>query len=501
MHRNVYVGMLVLLIGMVFAYFFIGRPQAPAQPGESEAADAAQLESSPPTPELTSNPAVEPVEEPAQAKETLAAAEDDEKTVVEFWSTDNEPERLAVYEQVAERFMAQNPDVEVRIVPIDESTFSQTLAQAQVENRVPDIARLGIERVASLAAVGLLDETAAQAVIERVGVDDFRDGPIQMVINPESGKPLAVPYDGWIQAIWYRRDLFESLGLEAPVTWAQVDAACDALAATEKSGHALTLATTPEQNYVHQLFEQVAMSNDAWPFDEAGNVTMNSPQMVDALRFYTDLQRCAPAGTQDLFDARERYELGQASLLFYSTYIMDDLVEGSDLQDGSGKVEIAVDDLAGKSSFASSLVGPGGVASYGQLATLGITNDAVPAAQDVVEFFLTDGYLDIIALAPLGKVPVLESAVNQWSELSPIFDHYSPATLGHIANSYDTMQRWLFRPEYTNHHRAVIGEIEGRLLIPQVVHNIAVEGTMTPESGAQWLQEQVEDLMAKLPAG
>jgi hypothetical protein len=132
---------------------------------------------------------------------------------------------------------------------------------------------------------------------------------------------------------------------------------------------------------------------------------------------------------------------------------------------------------------------------------LGITTGADPAAQDVVEFFLTDGYLDVIALAPLGKVPVLESAVDQWTDLSPIFDHYSPATLGHIANSYDSMQRWLFRPEYGNLQRGVIGEIEGRLLIPQVIDNIAVEGTMTPESGAQWLQEQVENILAELPAG
>jgi len=43
----------------------------------------------------------------------------------------------------------------------------------------------------------------------------------------------------------------------------------------------------------------------------------------------------------------------------------------------------------------------------------------------------------------------------------------------------------------------VIGDIEGRLLIPQVISNIALEGIMTPESGAAWLQEQVEAILAE----
>jgi DNA modification methylase len=89
---------------------------------------------------------------------------------------------------------------------------------------------------------------------------------------------------------------------------------------------------------------------------------------------------------------------------------------------------------------------------------------------------------------------VLESAVDGWKTLSPYFQNYSSDTLDQIANGYNTMQRWLFRPDYDATQRGVIGDIEGRLLIPQVISNIALEGTMTPETGAQWLQEQVQQL-------
>ncbi len=451
-------------------------------------------------------PAPEVVEEAPEVPEEVTQEEEEAvvvegepgaETVIEFWTTDNEEERVAVYEEVAAGFVAENPDIAIRIVPIDEADVTQRMATALAANRPPDIIRMGVERVAAFAADDLLDEGAAEAVIQALGEDDFRSSPLQMVTNPATGNYAAVPFDGWIQAIWYRTDVFDEAGLNAPISWDDINAACDTLPGTGNLLYAIGLGTDPGQNYGHQIFEQVAISNDAWPFDEEGNVTMNTPEMVEALDFYCGLQRCALPGPQYWRGAREAYQLDQSGMLFYSTYIMDDLVEGSELEEGR-TIEIPVENLPGKTGFASMMEGPNGAASYGQLVTLAIPNGADPAAQDVVEWFLTgQNYLDVLALAPFGKVPVLESAVDGWSELSPYFENYSPETLEQIANGYETMQRWLFRPDYDSTQRAVIGDIEGRLLIPQVISNIALEGIMTPETGAEWLQEQVEGLLVE----
>jgi multiple sugar transport system substrate-binding protein len=424
-------------------------------------------------------------------------AEPIDKTVVEFWTTDNEEDRVDLYEAIAAAYMADHPDVDLRIVPIDEGSITQRIATAQAANRLPDIVRMGIERVAAFAADGILDEDAAVATIASIGEDDFRAGPLDMVVDPATGKYAAVPFDGWIQAIWYRADVFESAGLAAPTSWDTINAACETLPGTDNLLYALTLGTDAGQNYGHQVFEQVAMSNDAWPFDADGNVTMNTPEMIAALKFYTDLQSCAVPGPQYWRGAREAYELDQSGMLFYSTYIMDDLVDGSGLADG-GSVDITITDLAGNTGFASEMAGPNGSASYGQLVTLGIMQGADPVAQDVVKFFMTgENYLDILALAPFGKVPTLKSAVEGWGGLSDYFGNYSEDTLAQIADGFDSMQRWLFRPDYDATQRAVVGDIEGRLLIPTVISNIALEGTMTPETAAQFLQEQVELLLAE----
>lgn len=420
----------------------------------------------------------------------------EEKVVVEFWTTDNEEVRVDRYEAVAAAYMAENPNVDVRIVPIDEGTISQRVATAVAANRLPDIIRMGIERVSAFAADGLLDEEGATATIQAIGEDDFRAGPLKMVTNPATGMYSAIPFDGWIQAAWYRADIFAELDLEAPTSWDAINAACEALPGQMDLLYALTLGTDPGQNYGHQVFEQVAMSNDAWPFDADGNVSFNTPEMIAALAFYAGLQDCATPGPQYWRGAREAYEYGQSAMLFYSTYIMDDLVDGSGLEAG-GNVELVEADLAARTGFASMMAGPNGAASYGQLVTLGLTRDADPEAQDVVAYFLGAGYQDILSLAPFGKVPVLESAVEAWASSSDYFANYSAETLAQIADGYSTMQRWLFRPDYDATQRAVIGDIEGRLLIPQVLSNIAIEETMTPETGAAWLQEQVELLLAE----
>jgi len=84
--------------------------------------------------------------------EVEVPAEPVEKTIVEFWSTDHEVERVDLYEEIAERFMAEHPDIDVRIVVIMEGEVSQRVATGLAANRLPDMMRMGIERVAAFAA-------------------------------------------------------------------------------------------------------------------------------------------------------------------------------------------------------------------------------------------------------------------------------------------------------------------------------------------------------------
>lgn len=409
-----------------------------------------------------------------------------EQTVT-FWTTDNESERVAAYEKVAEQFMEENPEVEVEIVPIEEADIGQKLSAARAANNLPDIMRGGVERVFAFSAQDLINEEMTQEVINSIGKDEFRAGTLEKVTNPATGNYAAVPYDGWVNGVWYREDMFKKHNLTPPRSWADLNAAVDKLSAAENPRYALVLGTDPGQNYGHQEFEQVAISNGAWPFDENGNVTMDSPEMVEALDFYTSLQRGAVPGPQYWRKARSAYQTGQTAIALYSTYIMGDLLQSSE--------RVSVDNLVEKTGLVTETVGPEGAATYGQLATLLIFKEADPATARVVEYFLQEGYKDILKLAPFGKLPVLEEAASDWKDLSPVFDKYPDETLNTLLDGFENMQRWVFRPDYGAMERSVIGNIEGRLLIPKVLSKIAIEKSMTPEEGAEWLQKRVENMV------
>lgn len=458
-----------------------------------------------PTTEPTTAAPVQAAAQPATTSPSTSTTQTATMTVVEFWTTDQEPARLAAYEAVAQRFMAANPTVDLHIVAKDEATITTELLAAATENRQPALVRIGVERLPALAVAGLLDEQAASAVIRTVGIDDFRAGPLEMVTNLESQQQWAIPFDGWIQAMWYRKDFFDAAGLSAPATWEQINAACDALVATGDVTYALALPSDPTQNYAHQVFEQIAISNQAWPLTPTGEAAFATPEMVEALRFYIDLQRCAAPAPLSVTQAANHYLRGEVAMLFYSTYIMDDLVEGAVRADGSS-VMPSLDDLAKRTSFASGMVGPSGSASYGQVVALAllqgtdsqVTDASKDAAKEVARFFLTDGYIDILATAPLGKIPTRQSVAERWTELSPVFANYSPATLGHIVNGYDTIHRWVLRGEYSNAQRAVISQLETRLLISQAIDQI-LRGEMTPESAAEWLQAETQAMLDDAP--
>jgi multiple sugar transport system substrate-binding protein len=419
-----------------------------------------------------------PVSETAAAK----------KTVVELWSTDNEEYRIVAYEKVAESFMKANPDVDVRIVPIDEATTTQRIATARGANRLPDIARVGIERVAPFLADGILDVDAATKAIKELGESTFHKGVLDLVRTGD-GRYAAVPFDGWIQALWYRTDVFKKLGLAPPISWEDIEKAGAAIKGKEGFLYALTLGTDPGQNYGHQVFEQVAMSNGAFPFDKDKKVAMNSPEMVEALTFYTGLQKHAAPGPNYWNQARQFYITGQSAMLWYSTYVMDDLVG---LQKG---VEPTVKELGNLTGFAPSMKGRrGGSATFGQLVPMAIFKGTdVDASVRLLKHMLSgEDYISILFLAPNGKIPVRTTAVDAWSK-HDIFKRYPKEVIDTVVNGYNAMQRWAFAPQMGPVERAVVGDIEGRLLVPQAVSSV-VEGRMSPQQAADWLQERVEEL-------
>ena len=126
-----------------------------------------------------------------------------------------------------------------------------------------------------------------------------------------------------MQGIWYRTDWFEEAGLAPPSTWETIEKAAEHFYDINNNQYGILVGTT-EENYMEQCFTQIAISNNARIFDKNGNIVFNSPEMREAVEYYTNLAKFNPPGPQT-WRARDYYLQGKMAMFFYSTYIMDDL--------------------------------------------------------------------------------------------------------------------------------------------------------------------------------
>ena len=121
--------------------------------------------------------------------------------------------------------------------------------------------------------------------------------------SASDGIATGVPSDGWGQLLIYRKDLFDKAGLEAPQTLDDVRAAAEQLNGDGMVG--ITLATAPGDGFTAETFEHVALAQGCQLVDDAGDVTFDSPECVEALRWYGDLaSNYSVEGAQDVDSTR-----------------------------------------------------------------------------------------------------------------------------------------------------------------------------------------------------
>lgn len=108
--------------------------------------------------------------------------------------------------------------------------------------------------------------------------------------SSEDGELYGLPINGNIMLFFYRKDLFEAQGLAAPQTWADVEAAAQALQSEDMSGYVVR-ANPP--NWEFQAF-LASYGGDVIRLDEQTGeweVALNSPEGMEALTTWLKLGR------------------------------------------------------------------------------------------------------------------------------------------------------------------------------------------------------------------
>jgi multiple sugar transport system substrate-binding protein len=422
------------------------------------------------------------------------------------WSNEGQPDRIAALKSNLADFTKKS-GVKTKIVAIPEDQLPTLMTNAAAAGKLPDVvAATSAADTLSYAKQDIFDPSAAQAVVDKLGPDTFSKKAIDLV--SQDGKVAGVPSDGWGQLLIYRKDLFKQAGLGTPKTLEDIQAAAKKL---NKSGMAgIVLATAPGDGFTAESFENVALAKNCQLVDDAGKVTFDSPECVDALNYYADLAKnYSVKGNQDVDSTRGTYFAGDAAMMFWSPFLLDGMAGlRADTKPSCPECKKDPAFLAKNSGLVGPLSSNGGKPTqFGNVSTFAISTSAnKAAAQALVEYMMTDGYTRWLGLSPQGKYPVRlgdksdpEKYQKAWAELesgvdkkAPLSKYYDKASIASLGDGVENFQRWGF-PQGQG---ALIGALSGEQPIAKAVASVI--GGTDAQQAAQQAQSTVEEIKAGL---
>ena len=429
---------------------------------------------------------------------TLSAA------TIEFWTTETQSDRVKTIQLLMDTFQALNPDITVKLIPVDENDLPSQIAAAAAAGTLPHIIEAGSELTIAFGEEGILDVPLSTELVKKVGEKRFYRGALKMLSAREKGEYYGLPYHGWVQGIWYRKDWFKKAGLNPPDTWENILKAAKVFYKPEDNQYGILVGTKPEV-YTEQCFTHFALSKGVREFNDNGKLVFNSPETLETLKFYKQLSGFNPPGPQS-WRARDYYLQGKMAMFFYSTYIMDDLA----------LAEIAAESLTSEhfqdlkdSTFDPELVNNTGVVSiikrkkpagYGSIVALGIIkkqgDEERNAVKKLVEFMYEPfSYITFLHMAPGGMNPVLRDIADMPEYLDDprgIFIKYGREKIETLMEGLDNIGSFT-----TVNGKAfpASGRIYSKMIIPQMIYSVTIEGK-SPEEAVEWAEGEMKKVIA-----
>ena len=426
----------------------------------------------------------------------ILAAHMSQAETITFWTPEEQPERVAIQEEMAAAFTAKTGH-EVEVVPVTEKDLGTRMTAAFAAGDMPDVVYHSIQYLQPWAEAGILDSGAATEALEVLGTDTFAARPLE-IASVDDDEYASVPVDGWTQMVVYRKDLFEEHGLAAPDSYANIAAAIDKLHDGENM-FGFVAATKIDENFMMQVLEYVLLANGYSPVDDGDN----DGKLAEALEIYKKMAAASPEGELYWKQSRELYFAGKTAMIIWSPFIMDELAGLRDSAPPTINDDPTSRELASKTGFITRISGPSNPdgAGWADIRYMGITSDAdTDAAIEFVNFVMDEGYGHILRIAPEGKFPVRrgnaenpEAYVTMWASLpvgvdrkAPLADIYPQDVIDNIVAGLSTGDRWGLREG----ELARASKIVNSLLFNRVVREY-IDGDISVEEAVTKIRDEV----------
>ncbi len=378
---------------------------------------------------------------------------------ITLWVNRSSPQYDAALREMVAGFSAEY-DMHVELITVAPDLLPDLVRRAAVSDttQLPDVLLFPVEYAVGWARRGILDSSAAQAVIETLGPQTFNQEALDLVTV--DGQPAAVPSDGWQQLILYRNDWFRQRDLPPPDTFERLLTASEVISDRVNLINSFNMPTESSLRATTLAFEQMAIANGCQLIDERGELQILNPACRDALAYYRFLcNTYCPSGVQTEVSALNAYLSGRSGIIIASPGVLPAIAGMDDNYSPSCPDCDEPSYLAANTAIVTNLTGrsEGAAAqNLGEISYFGITTNAdLEPAAAFARYWFEDAYLTWLGVEPERKVPMRlgtvaepQAYIDAWFELpfgdgpAPIAEVFSPEIAAALATDVVNTNRW-----------------------------------------------------------
>lgn len=257
---------------------------------------------------------------PAAAKASSAPASTEAPKELEgeitFWHSFTQGPRLEKIQAAADKFMADNPKVKIKIETFSWSDFYTKWTTGLASGNVPDMSSAVASQVVEMIDADAL--LPLDNLIDSIGRDQFYEKALTEMTAAD-GSCYGIPLYSNTEAMWYRKDLLEKYNLEVPQTWEQMYEAAKVITDGEKGavyGAAMPMGTNDMLStrwlhlYVRSAGETLITKD--------GKANLTSQTAIDGINYWVKMyNECSPA------DAINYNTLDEATMYYQGKLAFD----------------------------------------------------------------------------------------------------------------------------------------------------------------------------------
>lgn len=419
-----------------------------------------------------------------------------QEKVITLWHTESGPTTVAVMNQIIADFEAANPGVDIQAEAIGWGDLDTKMQAALAAGAPPDIShgQAYVER--SLSAKGLLEPI--NEVIESIGEDDIYD--VVKKLNYHDGNYYGLAHAIGTDVLIYRKDFYQDAGVseEPPKTRAEwLEQLKQLTVDTDGDGQAdrYGLGLAGPGFFINEDLYMWVGSNGGTLFDEDGRPTFTSPEVIDVLSFWKELNDCClPPDwlSQSYLDTFAQLATGKvASILGWGR--------------GTGYFEKYAPEVveAGNFGVQNKPVGPMGEQSLTQLDSepwmVFVDDDGAKEEIEFLKFFYQpDNYRKYIQSVPIHFFPITKSMQNDEEYLAtPDFEKWKFWVDLQQEIIAENEPKPVMITRWRDLDLPYIQEIAGSGILVDMVTDVVQRG-LVPEEAAQRAKDRAERLIEQL---